>query len=105
MILVAQRDVERKLAASVLAYETKLAEMEQWHADSLSQFRDAAALADRHYRLGAVPVTTYVELQRQYLEAVDALLQTQRDALVSASEIESLTGQPTSLVTVTPAKD
>jgi cobalt-zinc-cadmium efflux system outer membrane protein len=105
MILVAQREVERKLAASVLAYETKLAEMAEWHADSLNQFRDAAALADRHYRLGAVPVTTYVELQRQYLEAVDALLQTQRDALVSASEIESLTGQPTSLVTVTPAKD
>lgn len=105
MVLVAQRDVERKLAISVLAYETKLAEMAQWRADSLKQFREAAALADRHYRLGAVPVTTYVELQRQYLEAVEALLETQREALVVAGEIESLTGLSTPLVTVKPAKD
>jgi cobalt-zinc-cadmium efflux system outer membrane protein len=50
-------------------------------------------------------VTTYVELQRQYLEAVEALLETQREALVVAGEIESLTGLSTPLVTVKPAKD
>jgi cobalt-zinc-cadmium efflux system outer membrane protein len=105
MVLVAQREVERKLASKALAYETKLAEMAHWHADSLTQFREAAALADRHYRLGAVPVTTYVELQRQYLEAVEALLETQREALVIAGEIESLTGLSTPLVTVNVAKD
>ena len=30
------------------------------------KFRAAAALADRHYRLGAVPIATYVELQNSY---------------------------------------
>ena len=105
MVLVAQREVERKLASSALAYETKVAEMARWHVDSLEQFREAAVLADRHYRLGAVPVTTYVELQRQYLEAVEALLETQREALVVAGEIESLTGLGTPLVTVNDAKD
>ncbi len=105
MVSVAQRELERKLAASALAYESKLAEMAKWHADSLEQFRQAAALADRHYRLGAVAVTTYVELQKQYLEAVEALVETKREALVVASELELLTGLATPLVTLKPARD
>lgn len=105
LFLIAQREVERKLAGSALAYETKLAEMAKWRAESLKQFRQAAALADRHYRLGAVPVTTYVELQKQYLDAVEALLDTQREALLIAGDIELLTGLLTPLVTVKPAKD
>lgn len=105
IVLVTQRDVERKLAAGALAYETKLAEMAKWRPDSLKQFRQAAALADRHYRLGAVPVTTYVELQKQYLDAVEALLDTQREALVIAGDIELLTGLPTPLVSVTSGRD
>jgi cobalt-zinc-cadmium efflux system outer membrane protein len=105
MILVAERDLERKLAANVQAYETKLAEMAKWRADSLKEFRQAASLADRHYRLGAVPATTYVELQKQYLDAVAALLDTQREALVLAGDIELLTGLPTTLVSAKPAKD
>jgi cobalt-zinc-cadmium efflux system outer membrane protein len=105
MILVAQRELERKLAASVQAYDAKRAEMAKWRADSLKEFRQAAALADRHYRLGAVPATTYVELQKQYLDAVEALLDTQSEALALAGDIELLTGLPTSLVSVTSAKD
>jgi len=105
MILVAEREIERKLAASVAAYETKRAEMAKWRSDSLQEFRQAAALADRHYRLGAVPVTTYVELQKQYLDAVEALLDTQHEALTLAGDIELLTGLPTALVSVHPAKD
>jgi len=105
MILVAEREIERKLAASVAAYETKRAEMAKGRSDSLQEFRQAAALADRHYRLGAVPVTTYVELQKQYLDAVEALLDTQHEALTLAGDIELLTGLPTALVSVHPAKD
>lgn len=105
MILVAQRELERKLAGSVQAYDAKRAEMAKWRADSLKEFRQAAALADRHYRLGAVPATTYVELQKQYLDAVEALLDTQSEALVLAGDIELLTGLPTGLVSVMSAKD
>ena len=43
--------------------KTKLDEMAAWRADAQQQFREAAELADRHYRLGAVPVTIYVEMQ------------------------------------------
>jgi len=105
MILVAQRELERKVASSVQAYDMKRAEMAKWRADSLKEFRQAAALADRHYRLGAVPATTYVELQKQYLDAVEALLDTQSEALALAGDIELLSGLPTTLVTVKPAKD
>jgi len=58
----------------------------------VGEFRKAAALADRHYRLGAVPISTYVELQKQYLEAVEALLDTRREALETGQQIQLLTG-------------
>jgi cobalt-zinc-cadmium efflux system outer membrane protein len=50
-----------------LALETRLAEMAQWRPDAQAQFREAAELADRHFRLGAVPVTIYIEMQMKYL--------------------------------------
>jgi outer membrane protein TolC len=48
--------------------------------------------ADRHYRLGAVPIATYVELQKAYLEAVGALLDTKREALEAGLKLQQLTG-------------
>jgi len=91
-LLVLQREIERKVVAAALTYETKLREMTKWRADSLLEFRKAAELADRHYRLGAVPIATYVELQKQYLEAVEALLDTKREALEAGQELQRLTG-------------
>ena len=71
--------------------------MAKWRPDSAQQFREAAELADRHYRLGAVPIATFVELQKQYLEAVDGLLDTKKEALETAQQLELLTGLPTPL--------
>ena len=73
-------------------YASHREELARWRADSVEQFRSAADLADRHYRLGAVPATTFVELQKQYTEAVEALLETRRQALEEAQEIEQLSG-------------
>jgi outer membrane protein, heavy metal efflux system len=91
-LAVSRREVERKVMEAALTYETKLREMSQWRPDAVDQFRDAAELADRHYRLGAVPVSVYVELQKQYLEAVESLLDTKKDALEAAENLELLTG-------------
>jgi len=66
--------------------------MGKWRPDAVAHFREAAELADRHYRLGAVPVNTYVELQKQYLEAVEALLETKKEALDAGQNLELLTG-------------
>jgi len=88
----ARREVERRVVSAARAYEVKVGEMARWSPDSLARFAEAAELADRHYRLAAVPVTTYVELQKQYLEAVETLLDTRREAIAAAAELEELTG-------------
>lgn len=93
-----ERDLQRKVLEAALTYETKLREMEKWRPDSARYFKEAAEVADRHYRLGAVPVSTFVELQKQYLEAIESLLDTQREALDSASQLELLAGLPLPLL-------
>jgi len=89
---VTQRNIERQIVEKVLTYQTKLTEMAKWRPESVNEFRKAAELADRHYRLGAVPIATYIELQKQYLEAVEALLETRREALEAGQQLEQLTG-------------
>jgi cobalt-zinc-cadmium efflux system outer membrane protein len=89
----AQRDVERQVTDHSLAFQTQLEEMAQWRPDAQAQFREAAELADRHFRLGAVPVTTYVEMQLKYLDALDSLLATRHEALEHRQQLEVIVGQ------------
>jgi outer membrane protein, heavy metal efflux system len=91
-LLVAQRDLEKDVLTTAHVFAAKLAEMRRWAGDAAGKFREAAELADRHYRLGAVPIATYVELQNSYLEAVDALLSTQQEALEAGLRLQQLTG-------------
>ncbi len=98
---VTEREIQRKVVEAALTYETKLREMAKWRPDSVEYFREAAEVADRHYRLGAVPVSTYVELQKQYLEAVEGLLDTKRETLEAAQNLELLTGLPQPLARTT----
>lgn len=87
-----QREIERKIRENAAAYELHRKEMGRWNPKAAEQLREAAALADRHYRLGAVPLSTYLEVQSSYLEALEAIYATQADALNAQSEIELLTG-------------
>jgi cobalt-zinc-cadmium efflux system outer membrane protein len=91
-LTAALRAVERKIAAARNAYDTFLAEIAKWPPDAVQKFRDAARVGDEHYRLGALPIATYTELQKQYLDAVDALLSTQADTLDARQQLELLTG-------------
>ena len=88
----ALRVVERGVAQHALALRTRLDEMAGWRSDAQTEFREAAALADRHYRLGAVPVTTYVEMQMKYLDALEALLATRLEAHEHFQQLELLVG-------------
>ena len=97
-LAAAQRDLDRRVATAVRTYEAQLSALARWRGDAVTHFREAAETADRHYRLGAVPVATYVELQRQYMDAVNALLATRREALEAAAQIETLTGLPEPLI-------
>lgn len=91
-LLATQRDVERRVAENAATLQAKREEIDKWQADTLSRFRDAAESSDRNYRLGAVPISIYVETQKQYLEITGALLDIKRDALQAAQELEILTG-------------
>jgi len=88
----AQRRLESDVADQWHKYEHALGVLAKWRPDAVAHFQEAAELADRHYRLGAVPLSTYVELQRQYVEAVEALLDARREALAAAQQLETLTG-------------
>ncbi len=101
-LAVARREMEREVIAATQRFAAKLEEMRAWAPDAGERFREAAALADRHYRLGAVPIGTYVELQDAYLEAIDSLYETRIEAIESGQRLEILTGLDLDAVEVAP---
>ena len=102
LLLATLRDLERDLAVARSAYLSELDALSRWRPESEKQFSDAAAEADRHYRLGAVPAATYVEMQRGYLDAMDSLIESRRNAWKHRMEIERLTGTSLTGESVTP---
>jgi outer membrane protein, heavy metal efflux system len=92
-LAMAERDVERRVTQTAATLEAKRAEIETWKADAMAKLREASESAARNYGLGAVPLTTYVEIQKQYLEAIRAFNDAQKDALEAAKTLEILTGQ------------
>lgn len=100
--LVAQRELEREVLTTAQRFTTKLAEFSRSSPGTAQKFREAADLADRHYRLGAVTIATYVELQTSYLDAVEALLATERDVLEAGLKLQLLTGLEFTAVQATP---
>jgi len=101
-VRLAERELERDVLATAATFAAKQAEVARWAPDAAEKFRESAALADRHYRLGAVPLTTYVELQNSYLDAVEALLATRREALEAGLQLQLLTGVDFNAVEVRP---
>lgn len=91
-LAAALREVERDISATHMAYEAHLAQIAKWPPRVIQGFRDAARSSDEHYRLGALPIATYTELQKQYLDALDVLLDTQLDALEARQKLELLSG-------------
>ncbi len=86
------REIERKIVAAANAYRIQRERLQQRQPEALRQLREAAILADENYRASALPIATYIELQKEYLDATDALLSAQADALASRDELELLTG-------------
>lgn len=95
-----QREVERQVTESMLIFKTQQSRFALWKGDAIDKFSEAAELADRHYRLGAVPMGTFVELQDKYLEAVESIAEARSQALESALMLEELTGSPGSLISL-----
>jgi cobalt-zinc-cadmium efflux system outer membrane protein len=92
MLTAQMRQLERDVAAQASHYKIHVEELAKWPADTLASFRKAATEADEHYRLGALPLSTYTELQRQYIDSVKAVLESQLGAVDARLQLEQLTG-------------
>jgi cobalt-zinc-cadmium efflux system outer membrane protein len=84
--------LERDVASQESHYRVHVLELAKWPPNLLEEFRQIATEADEHYRLGALPLTTYIEIQRQYLESVQAVLTSQLGAIEARLALEQLTG-------------
>jgi outer membrane protein, heavy metal efflux system len=91
-LLTTEREVERRVAQSAAILQAKSEEIDKWQGDNVTKFRETAELADRNYRLGGVPMSIYVETQKQYLEVLGTVHEMKKDALQAAQELEILTG-------------
>lgn len=93
MLEAQMRQLERDVASRAAHYRLHVEELAKWPADTLESFREAAREADEHYRLGALPLASYTELQDQYLKSVSAVLESQLGALQARLELEQLIGR------------
>lgn len=91
-LLVMRRDLERRVVEQALNYRAAGETLARMRPAALEDFQQAAELAERHYRLGAVPIGTYLEMQNAYLDALEGLLDLRQQALESRLELEMLIG-------------
>lgn len=91
-LLAVSRRIIRQVYEQAANYETKRRVLATWPASAAEKFAAAAAAADVSYRQGAIPVATYVEMQRQYLDALSALLDTRREAMEAMLQLRALNG-------------
>ena len=92
MLTAQMRQMERDVASEASRYRIYVEQLAELPPDTLESFRKAAAEADEHYRMGALPLSTYTELQRQYLYSVKAVMNAQLGAVDARQQLEQLTG-------------
>jgi len=89
---VTLRQLHRDVIFESHAYRAAWNQLQEWSPEAVTEFKKAAELGDRHFRLGAINVSTYLELQTQYLDAIDALLRQKEEAYNHLLQLELLTG-------------
>ena len=92
-LAAAMRDLERQIMTAAHSYNQELKELGEDTPQLLEQLHDAAGLAGDNYRLGALPISTYTEMQLQYVDTIDAVLSSRMDALQNLSNLEYLSGE------------
>jgi cobalt-zinc-cadmium efflux system outer membrane protein len=94
-LIAAERKIERDVFDLAAQYEAKRRALGQWDNAPAQRFAAAAADADRNYRLGAIPLTTYTQMQQAYVDATRAMLDTRREALEALLQLRVLNGGTT----------
>ena len=91
-LIAAERRIDRDVFDQAAQYEAKRRALGQWDGESARRFAAAAENADRNYRLGAIPLTTYTQMQQAYVDATVAILDTRREALEALLQLRALNG-------------
>lgn len=91
-LIAAERRILREVFDKAAQYQAKREALAKWDGASAQRFAAAAEEADRNYRLGAIPLTTYTQMQQAYMEATGAILDTRRDAIEALLQLRALNG-------------
>ncbi|MDF0487529.1 TolC family protein [Sphingomonas sp. H39-1-10] len=91
-LVAAERRIARDVFDQAAQYQAKREALAKWDGASAQRFAAAAIEADRNYRLGAIPLTTYTQMQQAYLDATGAILDTRRDAIEALLQLRALNG-------------
>lgn len=91
-LVEAERRIGREVFDQAAQYEAKRRALAGWSGSTPGGFARSAEEADRNYRLGAIPLATYMQMQQSYVDATDALLDTRREALDALLRLRALNG-------------
>ncbi len=91
-LIAARRRLQASLHADAALYRARSEALAKWPADAPQRFAAAAAEADSAYRLGGVPLATYVQMQTGWLDALTAVLETRAGLWEARENIRILTG-------------
>lgn len=92
LLLDARRKVEGEILRRLRQYTLARDLHRQMSPQDLSKLRNTADLADRQYRLGAIEIQLYLEMQRELLSVQHSLNQLNIEAWESLFDLNLLTG-------------
>jgi len=88
-----QREISGKVTGSYASYKLQTDQITALGSSSVDSLRESAQEAEKQYELGVIPVSTYLQLQEQYLENIDLYRSSKVQILKIVAELEELTGQ------------
>jgi cobalt-zinc-cadmium efflux system outer membrane protein len=91
-LIATRRRLQVQLHGDAALYRARSAALARWPADAPQRFAAAAEEADSAYRLGAVPLSSYVQMQTGWLDALTAVLETRAGLWEAQENIRILTG-------------
>ncbi|AEI04135.1 hypothetical protein OCA5_c30810 [Afipia carboxidovorans OM5] len=91
-LLAARRRIKRQVFEQAALYETGRKTLAGWATSTPDALQAAAKAADDNFRSGAIPIATYVEMQRQYLDALSAFLDTKLETFEASLQLRVLNG-------------
>lgn len=88
-----ERDIKGKLASTYASYKLQRTQLAAISSGAIESLRDSAQEAEKHYEHGAIPVSTYLQLQQQYLDNLSLYRGSKIQILKDVADLEQITGK------------